>query len=371
MNRSILVVEDEAVIAADIEATLRALGHEVCGVAADAEEALEVARRERPGIALMDIRLRSGGDGIEAALALRELLGIPVLFLTSHSDTATLERAKAACPYGFILKPYDARELHTAIEIALVRHAADSEVRGAHAALLQANAELEERVRERTCELARYAQAACEAREEERARVARELHDDLANPLAALKIHLCQMRDDVAPASAMRLRIDDAIAQVTSRAAACRRLAIDMRPPVLDDFGLPGALQWLCAGFERRSGIACTLENAEVLSLEEPAATHVFRIVQEALVNVSRHARASRVRLWASRGPEGLDVYLRDDGCGFDPAGTQARRRLGLVGLRERARAAGGKLEIRSMPGAGTLVHLRVEPQALKEEGFS
>ncbi|MFP4308631.1 MAG: PAS domain S-box protein [Desulfococcaceae bacterium] len=128
-QKSILVVEDEAVVGADLANKLERLGHAVAATAAGAEEAISLARRLRPDLVLMDIRLGGTMDGIEAADAVREELDIPVVFLTAHSDPATLKRAKIAQPFGYILKPFEERELASQIEMALYKHLAERRVR--------------------------------------------------------------------------------------------------------------------------------------------------------------------------------------------------------------------------------------------------
>ncbi len=130
MNKSrILIVEDEMVVALDIEQRLIRLGYVVVGQAASADAALAIAARERPDLVLMDIRLKGPRDGIEAAWELRERLHQPVVFLTAHADEFTLERAKVSEPFGYILKPFDDRDLRTVIEMAIYKQNADFEIR--------------------------------------------------------------------------------------------------------------------------------------------------------------------------------------------------------------------------------------------------
>ena len=119
---TVLVVEDEKIIAKGIEKRLRGLGYSVAGLVSSGEEALRVAADLRPDIVLMDINLGAGMDGIEAAARLRADQDLPVVFLTAFSDDATLQRAKLTEPYGYVLKPYEDKDLQTAIEIGLYRH---------------------------------------------------------------------------------------------------------------------------------------------------------------------------------------------------------------------------------------------------------
>lgn len=125
----VLVVEDEAIVAADLAGKLVELGYEVAGIATDGEEALMLACRECPHLVLMDIRLEGPLDGIEAAQAIRLRVDVPVIYLTAHSDPATLERAKLTGPFGYVLKPFEERDLATQIELALYKHKAERQIR--------------------------------------------------------------------------------------------------------------------------------------------------------------------------------------------------------------------------------------------------
>lgn len=126
---TVLIVEDEAIVAADVALKLEQFGYEVVGTSAKGEEAVDMACSLMPSIVLMDIQLNGSMDGIEAAEAIRGRVDIPVIFLTAHSDTATLERAKITDPFGYILKPFENRELTKTIEIALYKHQSDRELR--------------------------------------------------------------------------------------------------------------------------------------------------------------------------------------------------------------------------------------------------
>ena len=143
----ILIVEDESIVALDMQTRLQRLGYEVPSVASTGERALELAAEIRPDLVLMDIMLQGEMDGVEAADQIRERFSVPIIFLTAYSDEKTLQRAKIAGPFGYILKPFKERELHSTIEIVLRRHQVEVE-------LEQARDELDLRVQERTAELA-------------------------------------------------------------------------------------------------------------------------------------------------------------------------------------------------------------------------
>ena len=128
-NHRILIVEDEAIVAMDIAARLELSGYHVVGTAPSSERALALARAKRPDLVLMDIRLQGPTDGVDTAIELRRRHNVPVVFLTAHAEDATIGRARTAEPFGYVLKPFDDRELHVVIEMALYKHRAEAELR--------------------------------------------------------------------------------------------------------------------------------------------------------------------------------------------------------------------------------------------------
>lgn len=129
----LLIVEDEIIIALDLKAQLQRLGYDVIGLAANGDEALQLAEAQRPDLVLMDLVLRGPVDGAQTADQLRERYGLPVVFITAYSDAATLERVRVTEPYGYILKPFDTRQLHSLVEIALYKHRAEQKLRDSEA----------------------------------------------------------------------------------------------------------------------------------------------------------------------------------------------------------------------------------------------
>ena len=228
--------------------------------------------------------------------------------------------------------------------------------------------EVEERVRaERALqasreELREIAAISASAREAEQRRIARELHDELAQTLATLKNDLEWLLDHVPQDDAPLARKIAAMhALARGAVTATRRIASDLRPLMLDDLGFAAAMQWLVEDFRHRHGMACTLrvEPGE-LQLDEPYATAVFRIAQEALANVARHAAASSATVELVYRNETIALTIRDDGAGFDPGAPRKSGSFGLVGLRERAYLVGGTLRIDTTLGVGTTVEVDI-----------
>lgn len=220
----------------------------------------------------------------------------------------------------------------------------------------QARAELE-----RTqAELRRLQAGLVDAREAERRRIARELHDELGQRLTALKMDIALMRE-LDDAAERRSRGTAMMAMVDETVAAVRRLSADLRPPMLDDLGLPSALEWLAHGWATRMGVPVELALApEHGVLPEGLAIALYRMVQEALTNVARHARASRVRIELARADGMLHLTVHDNGIGL-PEGAMGRSgSLGLMGMRERAHSLGGQMDVAGLPGSGTRIHVRL-----------
>ena len=145
---------------------------------------------------------------------------------------------------------------------------------------------------------------------------------------------------------------------------AVRRLATDLRPGLLDDLGLQAAVEWQAQEFERRTGMPCALRATVDEAIDPLVATAIFRILQEALSNVARHSRASRVIVTLEERGDALVLEVQDDGVGIAPADAASARSIGLAGMRERAQLVGGGLSISGAAGAGTTVRLHVPPRA-------
>ncbi len=202
-----------------------------------------------------------------------------------------------------------------------------------------------------------YAVAAVSIREEEKSRVARELHDELAQPLTALKMDALWMRENLASApEATAARLGEMLSMLEQAVASTRRIAADLRPSLLDDLGLVPAIHWLAENFNRRHGIECVVVADEEVEPGEPHASSVFRIVQEALVNVAKHAGASRVDVSLQKAEGGIALVVQDNGCGFDNGSPRKSQSLGLMGLRERVDLLKGRYDLRSVAGQGTVI---------------
>jgi len=209
-------------------------------------------------------------------------------------------------------------------------------------------------------ELRELSAAMHEVREAERLRIARELHDELAQWLTAIKMDVSWLSSRlpreqpqlVDKAEKMKKLVDTTV-------AAVRRIAADLRPVMLDDLGLVAALESLLHDLSQRTGIVVSFEADEAgLDFGEPLSSALYRIAQEALTNVARHAQATEVRVRIRIDGDRLVLMVRDNGRGFDPDAAGGRKFYGILGIRERAYTLGGATRIERHPGGGTMVEV-------------
>ncbi len=230
----------------------------------------------------------------------------------------------------------------------------------------------EDMLRRQQAELRELSARVLEAREEEKTLIARELHDELGQLLTALKMDLAWLRERLPPpgselggkAAQMEALLDRTVTSV-------RRISADLRPLMLDDLGLHDAASWLVEDFAARSGVECKLtlpEEPALEGLDRSVANTVYRVLQESLTNIARHAQARHAWVILAASGDSLQLEIEDDGRGIVEEDLAQPRSLGLKGMRERVLYLGGTLEIGRAPRGGTRVHARVprlrEPEA-------
>jgi PAS domain S-box-containing protein len=204
------------------------------------------------------------------------------------------------------------------------------------------------------------------AREDERTGIAREIHDQLGQQLTLLKVDLAWIARRATSDSLPRELLLEKLGEIGDLAdnliREVRRISTELRPPILDDVGLDAALAWQAEEFERRTKIQCVVHSglSDDAHISRPLATCVFRVFQEALTNVIRHAEATRVDVRIEEATAALVMTVADDGRGIDPIKIDDPRSLGLLGMRERARRAGGTLSIARRKPRGTVVTLEL-----------
>jgi signal transduction histidine kinase len=199
-------------------------------------------------------------------------------------------------------------------------------------------------------------------REEERTRVAREIHDELGQALTAIKIDLAALiRDLPGDSGAQRQRSQSILKLLDEAIQSVRKIATELRPGILDDLGLVAAVEWAAEEFQARTGTKCELSLPGMdIALDQERATALFRILQETLTNIARHAKATRVDVRLAQENGDLILEVHDNGQGIGEEQLSTGSSLGILGMRERALLLGGELTISGDPTSGTTVSVRI-----------
>lgn len=329
MTAKILVVEDEAIIALEIQSHLKDFGYQVVGVAATAAEAVQMARARQPDLALMDIVLRGADDGVSASRQLREEIGVPVVFLTGHSDPATLSRAVATGSHGYLLKPFRPEELRAAVEVALAKHA------------------IEERMVERWREMAATLQTSTEQRQNA---LAQQLHERIAQDLVTARHALGELRGP------QRAEIEGIAALLGESTRKLTEVVDQMRPAAIAS-GLLPALHGFAQNLFEGTGISWEIAPDE-LWVFEPLATPLFRIAEAALINVKLYAKATHVQIELREQGDEILLRIRDDGQASSTIEGDKPQAFGFARMQRWVATIGAKLHIASTPGQGTTIEV-------------
>ena len=223
------------------------------------------------------------------------------------------------------------------------------------------NVQLAHAVNERTAELTGLSHYLQRLQEEEKAKIAREIHDELGGTLAAAKIDLQLVSDKLPGGDAQRARLLRIMSAIDDTIQVKRRIIEDLRPTLLDNLGIGAALKWQCGQFGKRWGVPCRLEmQDENLRLSPAYSIAFYRVVQEALTNISKYAQAKNVAVSLLREGERWVLRIADDGVGIDTSARHHTTAHGLVSMRERVRALGGEFSIQGRAGRGTVVEVNV-----------
>lgn len=310
-----------------------------------------------PDLILLDIRM-PGMDGYEICRKLKmneNTRDIPVIFISGMHHSSERINAFEAGGVDYVSKPFCEEEV-----LARVR---------THIFLYRAKRHLEEMVATRTRELTesedhlrRLSVHLQRVHEEDRANFSRELHDELGQNLTALRIGINELANHVAEIDASATPRFAAIDQaIHITIDSMRRICEDLRPGMLDDLGLEAALANYAKRFSKQFGVPCELDlDREDYGLDDSISIAIYRIVQESLTNIARHARASHAFVALQDCGDHLLLTIADDGCGIPAEWTGARPTYGLLGMRERVSLIGGTLEIDSESGRGTHIEVTI-----------
>jgi signal transduction histidine kinase len=353
---SILVVDDDQRNLKVLQELLRDSGTDLV-LADSGEQALRCVLKSDFAVILLDARM-PGVDGFETARLIRERprsRHTPIIFLTgAYEDLPSMFRGYEVGAVDYIIKPLVPEVLKSKISVFV-------ELYEKNAVLTREIAErrlAEEQLHESKENLRALAARLQSVVEEERTRIAREIHDELGQALTGLKMDLTWVtgrlpKDQKALAGKMK----SIFQLIDSTIQSVRRIATGLRPEVLDEVGLAAAIGWQARDFQKRTGIRCKVAlPADSLALDRERLTATFRIFQELLTNVARHANATKVDIALRLDKDALVLKVQDNGKGIAEREVNHSKSLGLLGIRERVSLLGGKVEITGAPGKGTHV---------------
>jgi signal transduction histidine kinase len=363
---SLLIVDDDPSARMAMEEELRPLGARVVS-AASGEEALRRVMDDDFAAILMDVRM-PGLDGFTTARMIRERVRTrhtPIIFLTSaKEDLESMARSYRAGAVDYIEKPTIAGVLRSKLSVFIGLH----DMNRMLAAELAERELTEQRLRASEENLRALAAHLQSVREEERIHIAREIHDELGQALTGLKFDIAK---SCAEGTGSVAEKSHGLAQQIDRIInSVRRIASGLRPEVLDEIGLAAAVEWQAREFSRRTGIRCAVDIAPGFTdPDKDRSTALFRMFQELLTNVARHAHATRVDVHlADRGS--LALKVEDNGRGIQDQEFESPKSLGLLGLRERALAFGGSIDVKGQEGKGTTVSVSIPHSAQQQTVF-
>jgi signal transduction histidine kinase len=361
----VLIVEDDPNMVVALKEVLGAPDRKLV-VANSAEDALRVILKSEFAVILLDVRM-PGMDGLTAARLIRSRpasRSTPIIFLTGgEEDAITRFRGYAVGAVDYLTKPVVPEVLRAKVAVFVNLHRYNAALGREIERRKVVEADLQ-RAGERLRALAAHVES---VREDERTGLAREVHDQLGQALTGLKMDLAWLdkRLDQMPETEVSAKLKSLFPSVDAVIRSVRRISSALRPAVLDDVGLNSTLRWQAGEFQVQTGIRCILDlPAEEAVFDRTASTAAFRMLQEVLANVARHAAATRVDISLRVGEGEFTLKIADNGRGMPDGELCDRNALGLLGIRERAMRVGGRVDIESKAGEGTTVTISMPLQA-------
>ncbi len=322
----ILLVDDEPKSLFALQELLSTLGQNLM-IAQSGEEALRLALKNDFAVILLDVRM-PGIDGFETARLIR-------------SRERSMFRGYEVGAVDYLQKPVVPEILKSKVAVFVELHRKS------------------ERLKESEDKLRRLAAHLISVREEERAHIAREIHDELGQVLTGLKMEVTWLAKRLRDKPLIE-KTDSMCKLIDTTVQTVRKIATGLRPEMLDDMGLVAAVGWQAKEFQKRTGIRCRAKLPPEVKFDMDISTTMFRIFQEILTNVARHSRATRVDIELIVSEERVGLEVTDNGVGIADSDLNGKKSLGLLGMHERALLFGGEVRVTGTPGHGTRVSVSI-----------
>ena len=358
---SVLAVDDDPGSLTALQGLLGDLPSIRVVSARSGEEALRQVLQEDFAVILMDARM-PGVDGFEAARLIRERersRHTPIIFLTgAYEDVTSMTRGYEVGAVDYIVKPPSPEILKSKVAVFVELHRKNVKLVQEIIERRRAEDELR-RSQGKLRALATHLQA---VREEEWTRISREIHDELGQLLTGIKMDMVWIAGRLpAGLSELQERAQAACHLIDATVESVREITARLRPEVLDQLGMAAAIDWQAGDFQRRSGIRCNVSlPPQAPALDRERSTAAFRIFQELLTNVVRHAAATRIDVAVQAAPDGFLLTVEDNGRGIEAEALDNPKSLGLIGMRERVLPFGGRIDFAGEPGKGTRVQVKI-----------
>jgi len=355
---TILVVDDDLITRTTLAALLEKPNYRV-EMAEDGIQGIEMAKRINPDVILLDVMMphMNGYDACRRIRSDPQIGEVPIILITALDDQDAKLNGLVAGADDFLAKPFDSLELE--IRLNTLRHV------DRYRHLVNERAKLKEAFEElsaKNSQLQILSRQVLEAQENERRNVAVELHNEIGQLITGLKFILERNEDE------KRAQLVEARDVTNELMQRVRAMSLDLRPAVLDDFGLPAALDDLFKRFSRQTKIAIhhNIDPLDERRFDKTIEITVFRLAQEAITNIARHAGVNEANVTLIIEPDHMQISIVDSGKGFDVDSKDAGASTGLSGMAERTHMAGGHFVLQSAPGNGTLVLAKFD---LKQAG--
>lgn len=310
-------------------------------------EALEKSRNTELALAIIDVRMPDM-DGYELAVRLNEARDndkVPVIFLTANYPSGEeVFKGYASGAVDYLAKPFTGSVLLSKVRVFLTLFRQKQKIQSTARELEYSVQQLKE-----------LSENMEQVREAERLSISRELHDELGQALTAVKIDLGMVQKQIADQKAAK-KLADAIDLVSSTIQATQRITNQLRPDIIDDLGLASAIDWYVGEFKKRTGLQVIQHIQPDIPISAQASLILFRILQESLTNIARHADASLVEIRMNGNFRKLHFTVSDNGVGIAHTQEKSRQSFGIIGMKERADSIGGRLHILNREAGGTMV---------------